>query len=329
MTNTIAANNTGADLSGRDPTIDSHNLWGGSNGPPQLAPLGNYGGPTQTIALLDHSPAIDRADDAVCAATGDGAVGGLDQRGVARPQGAHCDIGAFESRGFSLIISGGNNQTATVSTPFAAPLAVTITSPDGAPLPAGADVTFTAPDSGASATLTGSPATINASGAASVTATANGTVGTYTVTASTLDIADATFTLTNAPATAFTGISPASGSTTGGNKVTLTGVGFGTAASTQVLLNGVALPAGSIVRVTGTQIVYVAPAHAAGNVTVTVKVSGTPLAGSVAYTYGTTTPLPGTEPTGGIAGSPSPLPGSRPAGTTGGSAPNPLPAARP
>ena len=273
MRNTITANNPGADFSGRTPAIQSHNVFGGSNGPPNLAPLGNYGGPTQTIALLPNSPAIDSADDAVCAATGDGAVSGLDQRGIARPQGAQCDIGAFESRGFALTISGGTNQTATVSTAFAAPLAVTLTSPDGVAPLSGAIVTFTPPDSGASATLTGNPATTNASGAASVTATANGTVGTYTVTASTSHAADATFTLTNTPPTAFTGISPASGSTAGGNRVTITGAGFGTAATTKVLLDGVALPAASVVSVTGTQIVFVAPAHAAGNVAVTVKVN--------------------------------------------------------
>ena len=44
-------------------------------------------------------------------------------------------------------------------------------------------------------------------------------------------------------------------------------------------MDGVALPGGSIVSVTGTQIVYVAPAHAAGSVTVTVAVNGTAAGG--------------------------------------------------
>ncbi|MBE3067867.1 MAG: hypothetical protein IMZ73_10660, partial [Chloroflexi bacterium] len=43
---------------------------------------------TQTIPLLAGSSAIDTGNDATCA--------GTDQRGIARPQGAHCDIGAFE-----------------------------------------------------------------------------------------------------------------------------------------------------------------------------------------------------------------------------------------
>jgi hypothetical protein len=53
-----------------------------------IGPLGSNGGPTPTHALLPGSPAIDAADDAACPAT--------DQRGVARPQGARCDVGAFE-----------------------------------------------------------------------------------------------------------------------------------------------------------------------------------------------------------------------------------------
>jgi predicted outer membrane repeat protein len=55
---------------------------------PKLGTLGNYGGSTQTIPLLAGSSAIDTGNNATCAAT--------DQRGVVRPQGAHCDIGAYE-----------------------------------------------------------------------------------------------------------------------------------------------------------------------------------------------------------------------------------------
>ena len=56
-----------------------------------LGSLADNGGPTQTHALLLGSPAIDAGDDAYCP--------GTDQRGIARPQGPHCDIGAYESRG--------------------------------------------------------------------------------------------------------------------------------------------------------------------------------------------------------------------------------------
>ena len=53
-----------------------------------LGSLADNGGPTLTHALLAGSPAIDAADAAVCPAT--------DQRGVTRPQGAGCDVGAYE-----------------------------------------------------------------------------------------------------------------------------------------------------------------------------------------------------------------------------------------
>jgi beta-glucanase (GH16 family) len=55
---------------------------------PQLGPLGDNGGPTATHALQAGSPAIDAGDNAGCPAT--------DQRGVSRPQGTGCDVGAFE-----------------------------------------------------------------------------------------------------------------------------------------------------------------------------------------------------------------------------------------
>ena len=55
-----------------------------------VAPLKNNGGSTQTHALAPGSPALDAVSllDPSCA--------GTDQRGVARPQGPGCDIGAFE-----------------------------------------------------------------------------------------------------------------------------------------------------------------------------------------------------------------------------------------
>lgn len=63
------------------------------SGDPALQALANNGGPTQTMALLPGSPAIDAGDDSTCAAS---PVNNLDQRGVARPAGIHCDIGAYE-----------------------------------------------------------------------------------------------------------------------------------------------------------------------------------------------------------------------------------------
>ena len=59
----------------------------GSGADPILGPLADNGGSTLTHALLAGSPAIDAAGGS-CPAT--------DQRGIARPQGAACDIGSFE-----------------------------------------------------------------------------------------------------------------------------------------------------------------------------------------------------------------------------------------
>jgi hypothetical protein len=55
---------------------------------PRLGPLADNGGPTRTQALLAGSPAIDAGDADQCPKA--------DQRGIARPQGVACDIGAFE-----------------------------------------------------------------------------------------------------------------------------------------------------------------------------------------------------------------------------------------
>ena len=57
---------------------------------PDLAPLGNYGGPTQTMPPLPGSPAIDAGSNA---ATNNFAT---DQRGLPRFVGPQVDIGAVE-----------------------------------------------------------------------------------------------------------------------------------------------------------------------------------------------------------------------------------------
>ena len=61
-------------------------------GDPNLGTLADNGGPVPTMALRVTpviSPAINAGDNATCAAN--------DQRGVSRPQGANCDIGAYEA----------------------------------------------------------------------------------------------------------------------------------------------------------------------------------------------------------------------------------------
>ena len=63
----------------------------------KLGPLADYGGPTQTIALLSGSPALDAIPVAKCTDLSNPPMAvTTDQRGVARPQSANCDIGAYE-----------------------------------------------------------------------------------------------------------------------------------------------------------------------------------------------------------------------------------------
>jgi CSLREA domain-containing protein len=163
-----------------------------------LGPLGNYGGNTRTFQLLPGSAAIDAGDDAACAAA---PVNNQDQRGKIRPKGSHCDIGAFESQGFSLTATGGDHQTAIITTNFASPLEVTYTETGGAGIP-GVLVNFTAPSSGASTFPAIFTATTGVNGVASAMAKANDTVGgPYSVVASAAG-ASTNFTLENVAALA-------------------------------------------------------------------------------------------------------------------------------
>ena len=162
--NTIAVGN-GTDLSG---TVTETTNLTGTLASALLSALGNHGGTTQTFALLPGSPAIN-------AGTSSGAPT-TDQRGIARPQQSGVDIGAFESRGFSMTVNGGNNQSTNVNTLFASPLSVRVTSSNGEPVNGG-QVTFTPPGMGESATIAGNPATISSEVATTGNVTANGTVG--------------------------------------------------------------------------------------------------------------------------------------------------------
>jgi hypothetical protein len=77
-----------------------------TNAPAGLDPAGlqDNGGPTATIGLLSTSAAIDHVP-APCTDV-DGAPIATDQRGVTRPGGAGCDVGAFEAIGPEPTITG-------------------------------------------------------------------------------------------------------------------------------------------------------------------------------------------------------------------------------
>ena len=151
------------------PSVASDNIVGTAA---LLGPLGNYGGPTPTFPLLPGSPAIG-------AGTTGAGIPTTDQRGVART--GRTDIGAFQSQGFTLTKTGGDNQSQQIGRPLPAPLALTVAAiAAGAPYHepvAGGTLIVTPPAGGASASLTGSPDTLPANGQVSMTATANTVAG--------------------------------------------------------------------------------------------------------------------------------------------------------
>ncbi|WP_207215834.1 NHL repeat-containing protein [Pseudolysobacter antarcticus] len=88
LINSIIAGNTTQDLNlySSPAPGSSGNFIGGD---PQLGALANNGGPTWTMLPARGSPVVDAIACTNAPAT--------DQRGIARPQGAQCDIGAVEA----------------------------------------------------------------------------------------------------------------------------------------------------------------------------------------------------------------------------------------
>jgi hypothetical protein len=132
VSNSIIAGNSASYSPDGDFTSLGHNLIGNSSGNgglvasdlldanPQIGPLQNNGGPTQTIALLPGSPAINAGDNTNAPV--------YDQRGAgfARIVGGTIDIGAFESgnelgRTWIGPASGGNWSTAANWSPSGMP----------------------------------------------------------------------------------------------------------------------------------------------------------------------------------------------------------------
>jgi predicted outer membrane repeat protein len=195
LTNTIVAGNTGGDINGNP--SGSNYLIGGD---PLLAPLGDYGGPTLTMALLPGSPAIGGG-------TADGAPT-KDQRG--QPRSGPVDIGAIQSQGFTLTpVPGSTPQSTAVGTAFKNPLAVTVKANNPVEPVNDGVVSFVANPSsgGASAKLSSATATISG-GQAMVNATANAIPAPYNVTASASGAGATSFHLSNIKTPGVTGTPP-------------------------------------------------------------------------------------------------------------------------
>jgi hypothetical protein len=156
----------------------------------ELGPLASNGGPTQTMAVLPGSLAINNGT----------AITGLttDERG--EPLDAPTpDIGAYQSQGYSWsVVAGSTPQTTNGGSSFGDPLAVMLTqNGTNTPVP-GTSVTFTVnpASNGASASLSSTTVVSNSSGVASVTATALDVAGSFSVTATAGNLAPITFDLT-------------------------------------------------------------------------------------------------------------------------------------
>jgi hypothetical protein len=117
LQNSIVAANAGAGCSGGSQFIDAgHNLsfpdtsCPGTNADPALGALADNGGPALTQTLGPGSAALDQvpADGAGCATT--------DQRGVSRPNGSGCDIGAYEKAPPDAVTGSATDLTAAGAT---------------------------------------------------------------------------------------------------------------------------------------------------------------------------------------------------------------------
>ena len=131
LMNTIVANSTGGDCTkGFDSTVTATTSLIEDTGAdacgittranvigvdPNLGPLADNGGLTQTHALMAGSPAIDAGDNDTCET--------LDQRYFGRTDGT-CDIGAYEESGQVLAVTFRN--AATASQPAIALLVATV-----------------------------------------------------------------------------------------------------------------------------------------------------------------------------------------------------------
>jgi predicted outer membrane repeat protein len=113
LKNLIVSNNDGGNCAAAIPSpkwvdeggniVFPDNTCPGLVADPKLGPLADNGGPTQTMALLAGSPAIDHVVD--CTGLSGQALT-TDQRGFPRPQGSACDSGAYEASLLAMAFKG-------------------------------------------------------------------------------------------------------------------------------------------------------------------------------------------------------------------------------
>jgi filamentous hemagglutinin family protein len=250
----IIAGNTGTnapDVSGSNINGNANNLVGNTDGfsgtlgnsdplgnsdnsdivdpNPRLAPLGDYGGSTQTHALLPGSPALNNGR----------LISATDQRGAPRPMNGTVDIGAFESQGFLLRAIEGTPQSTFVNTVFERNLKVQLIEgfEQRPVLLTGLSITFTPTSSasGASGSFSTTNTALTLDGMAEASPFfANTRAGNYQVIASAVGVnQSAVFELTNLPDIDSAKLNILSGD----NQTTLVTTAFATPLSFRVIDN--------------------------------------------------------------------------------------------
>jgi hypothetical protein len=173
-----------------DTNLGSDN-GGNLDADPRLGPLQDNGSGMLTMLPMMTSPAIDAGNDDTCP--------DIDQRGISRPQGWHCDIGATEAVIVDRIIAvSGSGQSREVWQDFYNPLTLQVLDSQGLAAPGVRVHAESAPAMTAAADCT--DATTNGSGFAYIYCRANGLSGTYVVDVHVIDFANVTpadFVLTN------------------------------------------------------------------------------------------------------------------------------------
>jgi len=251
------------------------------------AGLQNNGGPTSTIGLIGSSAAINHIPVASCTDSG-GIPLGLDQRGIGRPQGAQCDIGAYESN--PPTITGFNPASGAIGP------SVTITGTNFLPVNM---VTFNG---------TNTSFAVNSGTLITAMVPPGATSGPIAVTSPEgTAISATTFTVTGTAAPTITGFSPTSGKA--GTSVTITGTNLNGA--TAVAFNGVQ----ATFKMQGQKIVATVPLGATtGKIQVTTP-SGTVISAAT-FTVIATPAITDFTPTSGEVGTQVTINGSSLTGVT-------------
>jgi CSLREA domain-containing protein len=149
------------------------------NTDPMLAPLPANPSAASTLALLPNSPAINAGNPLGCTGPG-GAPITRDQRGASRPQGARCDIGAFEFLvpGFAGAVSVSGSARVGQTLSCATPAVISPDGPatsalawllDGAPIPGASAATYKVASADAGHTLSCRFTAADAAGSANST----------------------------------------------------------------------------------------------------------------------------------------------------------------